>query len=194
MEITGTSADHCNQTDHIVCLLYQHTASSLFSFLSLFLCLICILFSRMVGSGAFQPYLPDKDSLQGWVGSVSSGRDVPGLRVAQEALLTPVCDTGYSHVLRGRLLQGTQPFDRGLGFSHQEAGQCAWEQEPRRGQVRFPRRPPAASCAWRGKTSLSITLSFLNDYQRGRRPFSLIYLLTTINSFSLTEQINTHQN
>ncbi|CAG5867297.1 unnamed protein product [Menidia menidia] len=47
--------------------------------------------NRMVGGGAFQPYLPDKDSLQGWVGSVSSGRDggVPGLLVAQEALLTP---------------------------------------------------------------------------------------------------------
>ncbi|KAG8010811.1 hypothetical protein GBF38_010032 [Nibea albiflora] len=91
--------------------------------------------NRVVGGGAFQPYLPDKDSLQGWMGSVSPGRDVPGLRVAQEALLTPVCDTGYSHVLRGRLLQGTQPFDRGLGFSHQEAGQRAWEQELRRGQT-----------------------------------------------------------
>eukprot|EP00064_Thunnus_orientalis_P014646 superscaffoldBa00002573_g14693 len=92
--------------------------------------------NRLVGGGAFQPYLPDKDSLQGWVGSVSSGRDgsMPGLRVAQEALLTPVCDTGYSHVLRGRLLQGTQPFDKGLGFSHQEAGPHAWEQEQRRGQ------------------------------------------------------------
>uniref|UniRef100_UPI003AB02D68 uncharacterized protein ank1b n=1 Tax=Centroberyx gerrardi TaxID=166262 RepID=UPI003AB02D68 len=95
--------------------------------------------NRVVGGGAFQPYLPDKDSLQGWVGSqarVSSGRDgsVPGLRVAQEALLTPVCDTGYSHVLRGRLLQGTQPFDKGLGFSHQEVGLRAWEQERRRGQ------------------------------------------------------------
>ncbi|XP_035524186.1 ankyrin-1 [Morone saxatilis] len=45
--------------------------------------------NRVLGGGAFQPYLPDKDSLQGWVGSVSSGRDVPGLRVAQEALLTP---------------------------------------------------------------------------------------------------------
>ncbi|XP_078018289.1 uncharacterized protein ank1b isoform X2 [Epinephelus lanceolatus] len=92
--------------------------------------------NRVVGGGAFQPYLPDKDSLQGWVGSVSSGRDgsVPGLRVAQEALLTPVCDTGYSHVLRGRLLQGTQPFEKGLGFSHQEAGQRVWEQEQRRGQ------------------------------------------------------------
>lgn len=132
-------------------LLYD---SGFLLFFSLFLSLICILPSRMVGGGAFQPYLPDMDSLQGWVGSVSSGRDVPGLRVAQEALLTPVCDTGYSHVLRGRFLQGTQPFDRGLGFSHQEAGQHSWEQEPRRGQVRFPRRPPAASCARRGNISI----------------------------------------
>ncbi|XP_050928797.1 ankyrin-1 isoform X5 [Lates calcarifer] len=109
--------------------------------------------NRMVGGGAFQPYLPDKDSLQGWVGSVSSGRDgsVPGLRVAQEALLTPVCDTGYSHVLRGRLLQGTQPFDKGLGFSHQEAGQHAWEQEQRRVQVRLLNADdPPLSCARRG--------------------------------------------
>ncbi|XP_047228050.1 ankyrin-1-like [Girardinichthys multiradiatus] len=46
--------------------------------------------NRMVGGGAFQPYLPDKDSLQGWVGSVSSGHDgsVPGLHAAQQALLT----------------------------------------------------------------------------------------------------------
>ncbi|XP_032425475.1 ankyrin-1 isoform X1 [Xiphophorus hellerii] len=62
--------------------------------------------NRMVGGGAFQPYLPDKDSLQGWVGSASSGHDgsVPGLHTAQEALLTP------------------------------ETGQQAWEQEQRRGQ------------------------------------------------------------
>lgn len=94
----------------------------------------------MTGGGAFQPYVPEKDSLQGWVGSVSSGHDgsVPGLHVAQEALLTSVCDMGYSHGLRGRLLEGMQPFDRGLGFSHQQAGQRAWEQEERRGQVRWP--------------------------------------------------------
>lgn len=111
--------------------------------------------SRVVGGGAFHPYLPDKDSLQGWVGAVSPGRDAPGLRVAQEALLTPVCDTGYSHVLRG-----TQPFDRGLGFSRQEAGQHAWERELRRGQVRLTRRPPAASCARRGEhPSLDLLLS-----------------------------------
>ncbi|XP_026195709.1 ankyrin-1 isoform X3 [Anabas testudineus] len=92
--------------------------------------------NRVVGGGAFQPYLSDKDSLQSWVGSVSSGRDgsVPGLHMAQEALLTPVCDTGYSHVLRGRLLQGTQTLDKGMGFSHQEAGQHTWHQERKRAQ------------------------------------------------------------
>lgn len=106
----------------------------------------------MVGGGAFQPYLSDKDSLQSWVGSVSSGQDSSalGLHMAQEALLTPVCDTGYSHVLRGRLLQGTQPFDKGLGFSHQEAGLHAWQQEQRRVQVRLPCQPPVASCTWTG--------------------------------------------
>ncbi|XP_034085163.1 ankyrin-1 isoform X5 [Gymnodraco acuticeps] len=41
--------------------------------------------NRMVGGGAFQPYLADKDSLQGWGGSVSSGQDGS----VQEALLTP---------------------------------------------------------------------------------------------------------
>lgn len=108
---------------------------------------------RVVGGGAFQPYLPDAATLQGWAGSASSGHDVPGLRVAQEALLTPVCDTGYSYVLRGRLLQGTQPFERGLGYSHLEVGLHAWDREPRRGQVRLLRQPAAASCAQRGSVS-----------------------------------------
>lgn len=132
-----------------VCVVFQCThVYNIYVFHLLFsFCFIWILLSRVVGGGAFQPYLSDKDSMQSWVGSVSSGRDgsVPGLRVAQEALLTPVCDTGYSHVLRGRLLQGTQPFDKGLGFSHQEASQHSWEQEQRRVQVRLPRLPPAAS-------------------------------------------------
>lgn len=163
---------------------YLRYDSGFLLLISLSLCLICILRSRMVGGGAFQPYLPDKDSLQGWVGSVSSGRDVPGLRVAQEALLTPVCDTGYSHVLRGRFLQGTQPFDRGLGFSHQEAGQHSWEQEPRRGQVRFPRRPPAASCAWMG----NISIHHFFELSDGRQSFRLIYLHTTISIHLTTEE------
>lgn len=40
-------------------------------------------------------------------------------RVSQEALLTPVCDTGQSELLRG-IFMGTQPFEKGLGFSHQD--------------------------------------------------------------------------
>ncbi|XP_028318091.1 ankyrin-1-like isoform X5 [Gouania willdenowi] len=39
-----------------------------------------------VGGGAFQPYLPDKDPLQSWGGSASSGRDC-GVHTAQDALL-----------------------------------------------------------------------------------------------------------
>lgn len=97
---------------------------------------------------------------------MSSGHDLPGLRVAQEALLTPVCDTGYSYVLRGRVLQGTQPFDRGLGFPRQEAGQHAWERELRRGQVRLSRRPPAASGARRGSIFYHPSV-FFNHYQTG---------------------------
>ncbi|CAB1318604.1 unnamed protein product, partial [Coregonus sp. 'balchen'] len=92
--------------------------------------------NRVVGGGAFQPYLPDKDSLHGWAGSqtprlprqsVETLMMLPGSRVAQEALLTPVCDMGHA-------VQAT-PFDKGLGFFHQEAGPRAWEQERRRGQI-----------------------------------------------------------
>ncbi len=65
---------------------------------------------------------------------MSSSPDHNQSRVAQEALLTPVCDTGHSEVLRGRLL-GTQPFDKGLGFSHQEGELRAWDQDRRKAQV-----------------------------------------------------------
>ncbi|KAM8828616.1 uncharacterized protein ank1b isoform 2-T2 [Spinachia spinachia] len=44
--------------------------------------------NRVVGGGAFQPYLPDKDSLQGCLSSGRGGGG-PSLHVAQEALLTP---------------------------------------------------------------------------------------------------------
>ena len=58
---------------------------------------------RVVGGGAFQPYLPNKDSLRGWAGSqaprlprqsVETRMMSPRARVPQEALLTPVCDLG----------------------------------------------------------------------------------------------------
>uniref|UniRef100_A0AAV2IX59 Ankyrin n=1 Tax=Knipowitschia caucasica TaxID=637954 RepID=A0AAV2IX59_KNICA len=49
--------------------------------------------NRVGRGGAFQPYLPEKDSLSGWVGSVSTGRD-SSLSEAQEPVLISVCDSG----------------------------------------------------------------------------------------------------
>ena len=69
--------------------------------------------------GAFQPY------------AMSSTRDHNQSRVSQEALLTPVCDTGHSEVLRGRLL-GTQPFEKGLGFSQQQGELHSWDHDRRK--------------------------------------------------------------
>uniref|UniRef100_A0A4W5NMU2 Uncharacterized protein n=1 Tax=Hucho hucho TaxID=62062 RepID=A0A4W5NMU2_9TELE len=55
--------------------------------------------NRVVGGGAFQPYLPNKDSLRGWAGSqaprlprqsVETLMMSPRSRVTQEALLTPI--------------------------------------------------------------------------------------------------------
>ncbi|KAI4879694.1 hypothetical protein NFI96_032023 [Prochilodus magdalenae] len=96
-----------------------------------------------LGSGAFQPYVQEKESfsesMHSWSQSKgrqaagSSGREQSQPRVAQEALLTPVCDTGHSEVLRGRLL-GTQPFEKGLGFSHQEGELRVWDQDRRKAQ------------------------------------------------------------
>lgn len=55
---------------------------------------------RVVGGGAFTPYVSDRDSLRGWAGSL--GHDVSSLRLAQESLLTPVSDAGDSQALRER--------------------------------------------------------------------------------------------
>eukprot|EP00063_Salmo_salar_P015279 XP_013990114.1 PREDICTED: ankyrin-1-like isoform X5 [Salmo salar] len=55
--------------------------------------------NRVVGGSAFQPYLPEKDSLHGWAGlqtprmprqSVETLMMLPGSREAQEAILTPI--------------------------------------------------------------------------------------------------------
>ncbi|KAL2099761.1 hypothetical protein ACEWY4_004155 [Coilia grayii] len=83
-----------------------------------------------LSSGAFQPYM------------MSSTRDHSQSRVSQEALLTPVCDTGHSEVLRGRLL-GTQPFEKGLGFSHQQGELHSWDHDRRKREegVDFPDEP-----------------------------------------------------
>lgn len=68
----------------------------------------------MGGGGAFQPYLSDKDSLQSWVGSASSGRDssILGSRAVQEAQPTPVRDTLCSHVFVGAPYRAHSPLTR----------------------------------------------------------------------------------
>uniref|UniRef100_A0A8C2AH65 Ankyrin-1 n=1 Tax=Cyprinus carpio TaxID=7962 RepID=A0A8C2AH65_CYPCA len=69
------------------------------------------------------------------VAAAAEGSSLTGVRTGlTRALLTPVCDTGHSEVLQGRLL-GTQPFDKGLGFSHQEGELRAWDQDRRKAQV-----------------------------------------------------------
>ncbi|KAG7476301.1 hypothetical protein MATL_G00081420 [Megalops atlanticus] len=86
------------------------------------------------GSGAFQPYL--QDPAHGWqpVGSVMSsacagaGGDLSQSHVAEESLLQPVRDTGHSQILCGRVC-GTQPFEKGLAFSHRGAELRGWDQE-----------------------------------------------------------------
>ncbi|XP_030626149.1 ankyrin-1 [Chanos chanos] len=103
-----------------------------------------------LGGGAFQPYVQEKeafkDSIHSWSqhkprqaveSTMPSPRDHSQSRVSQEALMMPVCDTGHSEVLRGRLL-GTQPFEKGLGFSHQEEELRAWDHERRKAQREDP--------------------------------------------------------
>ncbi|XP_026796943.2 ankyrin-1 isoform X2 [Pangasianodon hypophthalmus] len=77
-----------------------------------------------LSSGAFQPFLQEK--------AMECVMEQSQARVAQEALLTPVRDSGQSELLRGRFM-GTQPFEKGLGFSHQDAHK-AQKDEP----VDFP--------------------------------------------------------
>ncbi|XP_055792252.1 ankyrin-1-like isoform X11 [Salvelinus fontinalis] len=103
--------------------------------------------NRVVGGGAFQPYLPNKDSLRGWAGSqaprlprqsVETLMMSPRSRVPQEALLTPVCDMGavggavQAPVWDTALRQGV-----GLLTPRGRAPGCHAD------------RPPATSCAWR---------------------------------------------
>lgn len=55
--------------------------------------------------------------------------------LAQEALIEPVRDIGHSEIIHGHY-QGTQPFEKGLGFPHRTANIRAWEDMRLRGQVR----------------------------------------------------------
>ncbi|KAK7895326.1 hypothetical protein WMY93_020651 [Mugilogobius chulae] len=85
------------------------------------------------GGGAFQPYVPEQDSLSGWVGSVSTGC------VREEAVLISVCDSGYSQVLRGRFDRGTPLWDKELRQGQrEEKEECAPET---RAEERAPAQP-----------------------------------------------------
>lgn len=55
--------------------------------------------------------------------------------LAQEALIEPVRDIGHSEIIHGHY-QGTQPFEKGLGFPHRTANIRGWEDMRLRGQVR----------------------------------------------------------
>ncbi len=55
--------------------------------------------------------------------------------LAQEALIEPVRDVGHSEIIHGHY-QGTQPFEKGLGFPHRTANIRGWEDMRLRGQVR----------------------------------------------------------
>ncbi|XP_077594165.1 uncharacterized protein ank1b isoform X5 [Stigmatopora nigra] len=85
--------------------------------------------NRLVGGGAFQPYLSDKDSLQGWVASVSSGPDnsTPGVLATQEAVLTPREEKeDYGADENGRVL------NRRVGADARRAGQLVQRKSLRR--------------------------------------------------------------
>ncbi|TRY97865.1 hypothetical protein DNTS_034113 [Danionella cerebrum] len=89
-----------------------------------------------LSGGAFQPY-PQPDPRQTMETVMSTYPEHIPSHVAQEALLTPVCGTGHSEVLWGRFM-GTQPFDKGLGFSRQEGELLAWDQDWRNAQIDDP--------------------------------------------------------
>uniref|UniRef100_A0A673LBJ0 Ankyrin 1, erythrocytic a n=1 Tax=Sinocyclocheilus rhinocerous TaxID=307959 RepID=A0A673LBJ0_9TELE len=53
--------------------------------------------------------------------------------LAQEALIEPVRDIRHSEIIHG-YYQGTQPFEKGLGFPHRAANIRGWEDMRLRGQ------------------------------------------------------------
>ncbi|XP_018608402.1 ankyrin-1-like isoform X3 [Scleropages formosus] len=110
-------------------------------------------------SSSFLSYLQEQptpgwtsalDSAQNWTGGAAGsklkqaesamssvrigvGGDSSQSRVSQESLLQPVRDLGHSEVLHGHF-RGTQPFEKGLGFSHRAPELRAWEEARLSGQ------------------------------------------------------------
>ncbi|XP_077062887.1 ankyrin-1a isoform X26 [Siphateles boraxobius] len=84
--------------------------------------------------GSLQCSLP-RQAIESMMSSVRAAVDCESKQscLAQEALIEPVRDMGHSEIIHGHY-QGTQPFDKGLGFPHRTANIRAWEDMRLRGQ------------------------------------------------------------
>ncbi|XDV19729.1 hypothetical protein PO909_025149 [Leuciscus waleckii] len=81
--------------------------------------------------GSLQCSLP-RQAIESMMSSVRAAVDCDS-KLAQEALIEPVRDMGHSEIIHGHY-QGTQPFEKGLGFPHRTANIRAWEDMRLRGQ------------------------------------------------------------
>ncbi|XP_058632085.1 ankyrin-1a isoform X7 [Onychostoma macrolepis] len=84
--------------------------------------------------GSLQCSLP-RQAMESMMSSVRATVDCDSKQscLAQEALIEPVRDIGHSEIIHGHY-QGTQPFEKGLGFPHRTANIRAWEDMRLRGQ------------------------------------------------------------
>ncbi|XP_059405685.1 ankyrin-1a isoform X7 [Carassius carassius] len=84
--------------------------------------------------GSLQCFLP-RLAMESMMSSVRDTVDNDSKQscLAQEALIEPVRDMGHSEIIHGHY-QGTQPFEKGLGFPHRAANIRAWEDMSLRGQ------------------------------------------------------------
>ncbi|XP_016307407.1 ankyrin-1-like isoform X2 [Sinocyclocheilus anshuiensis] len=84
--------------------------------------------------GSLQCSLP-RQAMESMMSSVRATLDCDSKQscLAQEALIEPVRDIGHSEIIHGHY-QGTQPFEKGLGFPHRAANIRGWEDMRLRGQ------------------------------------------------------------
>ncbi|XP_067293745.1 ankyrin-1a isoform X20 [Pseudorasbora parva] len=84
--------------------------------------------------GSLQCSLP-RQAIESMMSSVRAAVDCDSKPpcLAQEALIEPVRDMGHSEIIHGHY-QGTQPFEKGLGFPHRTANIRGWDDMRLRGQ------------------------------------------------------------
>uniref|UniRef100_A0A8C1KTM3 Ankyrin-1 n=1 Tax=Cyprinus carpio TaxID=7962 RepID=A0A8C1KTM3_CYPCA len=77
--------------------------------------------------GSLQCSLP-RQAMESMMSSVRATVDCDSKQscLAQDALIEPVRDIGHSEIIHGHY-QGTQPFEKGLGFPHRAANIRGWE-------------------------------------------------------------------